>query len=405
MGSELYDRLKHLKHNRSTRAPGAPGTGAPDRAGPDPGAPGTSAPDRAGPLADSAGGRWQEPAEGVWLRRTEVASESAAYVRSILKTRSSSVVPADFEADKLVFFDAETTGLSSGAGTIAFLVGFARLTGEGVSTAQLFMSDYPAEPAFLEVLTSLIHEEDLLISYNGKGFDSQVLTTRFLLNGMRLPIGAQLDLLYMARRLWKTRLPDCTLSTIERSVLDITRERDLPSGEVPERYFEYLRSGNAALLEDVFAHHLQDIESLVSLLARVERSFEDPAHVTNVDTYQLGRMLLSQGREEGLDVLHRVVRESESARQSVRAAHELGKYYRRRGSFDTPAGVWREVLERYSSITAGIEVAKHLEHKRKDLSEAERLVTRLLSWPHSAAFRGELTRRLERIRRRQGRRE
>lgn len=396
MGADLYERLKHLKRTRGTAGSGGAAAASAAR------------PERGDPLSVAPPAGWDLIAEGVWHRRIFRETPDAAYLRERLTAGRAAIVPPDTRAGRLVFFDAETTGLSSGAGTTAFLVGFARIVDGGIATDQLFMADYPAEPAFLERIVSMIDERDVAVSYNGKGFDSHVLRTRFLLNGMHLPLGAQVDLLYPARRLWRRHLEECSLGRVEEGVLGIRRERDLPGAEVPERFFEFLRGAEPASLEDVFAHHLQDIESLVLLLARMERIMDDPLGAARepqaVDRLQLGRMLRAAGRAEGRQLLSAVVREESSTREVLRAAAELARDLRRTGEVDAAAGVWREVLGRHRSVAAGIELAKYLEHRLADPQGAADLVGKLIAWPHSGPFRGDLEHRLARLERRLARR-
>jgi hypothetical protein len=400
MGAELYERLKHLKRTRG--GSGDPGAQPGVDVGPQTARPASSP--GAHPLTVSPPAGWELVAEGVWRRRVYRRTGDATYLRALVDTDRSALVPPGVSADRLVFFDAETTGLSSGAGTTAFLVGFARIEGDGIATTQLFMADYPAEPVFLETVKCMIREGDLAVSYNGKGFDTHVLRTRFLLNGMHLSLGGQLDLLYLARRLWRRQLTECSLGRVEEGVLGIRRERDIPSAEVPERFFAFLRTAESGGLEEVFAHHLQDIESLVMLLARVERILEDPLQLAEdgrgVDRLQLGRLLLEDGRREGEELLRAVVREEPSSREVLRAASELTRHLRRGGSVEDAAEVWREVLARHRSVAAGIELAKYLEHRLRQPEAAEELVARLISWPHSGPFMADLERRLSRLRRR-----
>ena len=57
-----------------------------------------------------------------------------------------------------------------------------------------------------------------------------------------------LDLLPVARQLWKHRLGNARLATVEDAVCAVVRDGDLPGALIPERYFSYLRSrrGGAA---------------------------------------------------------------------------------------------------------------------------------------------------------------
>lgn len=53
----------------------------------------------------------------------------------------------DQNADHIIFLDTETTGLSGGTGTFAFLVGLSQLTSEGLEFTQFLLRD-PSEESF-----------------------------------------------------------------------------------------------------------------------------------------------------------------------------------------------------------------------------------------------------------------
>ena len=55
-------------------------------------------------------------------------------------------------ADRVVFFDIETTGLSGGAGTLAFLVGCGWFEDEGFRVRQFFLLVRRGERAMLDAL-------------------------------------------------------------------------------------------------------------------------------------------------------------------------------------------------------------------------------------------------------------
>lgn len=56
------------------------------------------------------------------------------------------------------------------------------------------------------------------------------------------------------------------LATIERQVLRIVREDDLPGSEAPAAWLTYLRGGPANNLRRVAAHNHQDVVSLERLM-------------------------------------------------------------------------------------------------------------------------------------------
>ena len=80
-------------------------------------------------------------------------------------------LPAQLTPEKILYLDTETTGLSGGAGTVAFLVGIGYLTTEGFLVHQYLMRDYPEERYLLENLRGLLTQFDVLCTFNGKSFD------------------------------------------------------------------------------------------------------------------------------------------------------------------------------------------------------------------------------------------
>jgi uncharacterized protein YprB with RNaseH-like and TPR domain len=199
----------------------------------------------------------------------------------------------------LLFFDLETTGLSGGAGTVAFLAAFGRFVpGEypfKLQITQYLLLDYPGEADFLEAVLrefspGLAAEPGgppyppLIVSYNGKSFDSQILKTRCLMNGMMPPVYAHVDLLHPARRLWKRQLPDCSQATIETEILGLDRTGDVPGALAPEIWFNFLKNGDAAPLLGICDHNLRDIRGLAAIFNSLSCIAAGP--VAAMDTYR-----------------------------------------------------------------------------------------------------------------------
>jgi len=103
----------------------------------------------------------------------------------------------DFSIEQLLFYDLETTGLSGGAGTLAFLAGFGWVEKNRLIVNQYFLSDFPEEVDLLVILKELLSENKILVSYNGKSFDHPLLKTRFLMKGMQMPVLSEIDLLHI----------------------------------------------------------------------------------------------------------------------------------------------------------------------------------------------------------------
>ena len=171
------------------------------------------------------------------------------------------------------YFDTETTGLSTGAGTVIFLAGIARVAGGRVSVRQYLLPDYPHERPLLRAVAGDLAASPRLVTYNGRTFDLPMLTARLTFHGLfreqaALP-DAHDDLLPVSRRLFRRPLGGARLADVESGVLGVRRGSDCPGSEVPMRYFGYLRDDTPDILADVLDHNFQDVVSLALLEAEL----------------------------------------------------------------------------------------------------------------------------------------
>jgi uncharacterized protein YprB with RNaseH-like and TPR domain len=191
-------------------------------------------------------------------------SQSLAGAASFIQDRRLATV----DPRRCLFLDTETTGLNGGAGTLVFLVGVGRFTGEGFEVRQYFMRDPGEEPAMLHAVQAMLDEYDALVTFNGRSFDVPLLAMRYTLNRQRLDFERwpNLDLLHPARRLWRRRLSSCRLAALESSVLGVQRsDDDVPGWLIPQLYYEYLQTGDARQMRRVMYHNLVDVLSMVTL--------------------------------------------------------------------------------------------------------------------------------------------
>lgn len=172
------------------------------------------------------------------------------------------------DAQNLMFFDTETTGLAGGSGTRAFMIGAADWFEGALRVRQLLITAMSGEAAMLDVFRQWLRPETTLVSYNGKCYDAPLLATRFRLNRMGTPLAelSHVDLLYPTRRRYRGRWENCRLATIERRALNVVREDDLPGSEAPAAWLSYLRGGSALNLRRVLAHNDRDVATLAELL-------------------------------------------------------------------------------------------------------------------------------------------
>jgi hypothetical protein len=108
-----------------------------------------------------------------------------------------------------------------------------------------------------------------------------------------------LDLLPVVRRLFRHRLGDARLRTVEEQLLGVERHEEVEGWEIPGRYLDFLRTGLTAPLVAVARHNAEDVRSLARLVAHVERGLGDPtarrtAHAG--DVAGLARLYLRERR-------------------------------------------------------------------------------------------------------------
>ncbi|MFZ6030623.1 MAG: ribonuclease H-like domain-containing protein [Chloroflexota bacterium] len=327
----------------------------------------------------------------------------AAWVK---EERIATASPEDF-----AFLDIETTGLSGGTGTYAFLVGVGRYTGEVYHLAQFFLRDPSEEEAQLLALEAFLAPCSILVTFNGKSFDAPLLNTRYAAHGWRSPLPqiASLDLLHLARRLWRDRLPSRTLGALEAQILGHHRsEEDVPGWLVPQMYFDYLHTGDARLLRGVFYHNAVDVLSLAALLKHVAALLNDPLNgsVQNaLDWPALGRLFTDLGQEETAVTLFQRALACVLPRELYnQTQHDLSFLYKRRGESDQAVALWLQAAQE-GAIYACVELAKLYEHEHHDLPRAlhwtQFALDRLLSPGAQAAERfawqNELSHRCQRL--------
>ncbi|MRS02567.1 hypothetical protein EG832_04985, partial [bacterium] len=197
---------------------------------------------------------------------------------------------------KMIFLDTETTGLSGGTGTLAFLVGMARFDDEGLKLTQFLVEDPSEESAMLLEFANQTNDVEAVITFNGKSFDIPLLRSRYVLN--RMPIHftewGHLDLLHLSRRIWKQRLASRGLKDLEKEILHLPRTEDeVPGWMIPEIYFEYLRSGDATQIANVVYHNAMDIVSLAALYFAITNMFDDDLFSNKLhswDVFAIGQL-------------------------------------------------------------------------------------------------------------------
>jgi len=446
--SGLADRIRAI-----VRTPGAPGVSPeapPDRGNrpaqpalpdlPDPRDPPELS--RALPILErTLGGAWNagcfivnrrtEPSArhggeriGHAAERLDLASDEAA-----LFTNGPSARPP------FLFFDLETTGLSGGAGTLAFLVGCGWFEADGAFlTRQFLLTRFVDERPLLEAVAGELGRAGALVSFNGKSFDAPLLETRFLFHRLQWAGGAlpHVDVLHAARRFWKSqdvgravhgrldRDPErvapqsepCSLQALERQLVGVRRTGDVPGFEIPGRYFRFVRSGDAAPLRAILEHNRLDLLTLASLTARLlhlTRSGPSAARDAR-EVLGLGHVYARAGFEERARAAYRhAIDRCRSPRGAydpirIQALWMLALAWRRARCYDEAASCWSELLEirgcpQQLERDATAALAIHHEHRRRDLGAAKSFALRSLESGVRPAWRDAVQHRLARLER------
>lgn len=339
-----------------------------------------------------------DPAVFAPLRRLRTSRLSAAVPgpATVPGPEAESRASLRIEAERLRFFDLETTGLSGGTGTIAFLAAVGRVVDGEFELTQVFLEDYPGEAAFLSTLLPLL-EGGAIVSYNGKAFDLPLLRTRCVMNGIAAPVPAlHIDALYASRRLWKRVYGGASLGLLEREVLGVERPEDVPGALIPEAWLSFARGGDGKLMRLVLSHNADDVVGLAKLLARSQGIFDEPRRFlarSDVDRAGLGRSLLAVGRTgDGEELL-----EAAAGDGDERAGILLSRRYRVSKRVEDGVRVAAMLPATYRSA---VERAKTGEHLSGDLIEATRWANealRLAPGEAEARSAGSRIARLERM--------
>ena len=283
------------------------------------------------------------------------------------------------EGDRILFIDTETTGISGGTGTYAFQVGVGWIEDEGFRVLQYFMRDYDEEPAQMAAVGEEIANCGLLVTYNGAAFDLPLLRTRFLFNRVRIPLEEipHLDMLPVARRLWKPEFGGAKLSFLEEKVLGNVREGDVPGALIPTLYFHFLRGASPRTLAPVFYHNRMDIVALAALTERAFSCHADPFSIESPwERFGVARFCEARGREtESLRLLETLMELEEKHPSWAPSVKMLGFLLKRAARFEEAAeAMWKVHRAGIFDPVVHIELAKHLEHREKNYGEAHRLV-------------------------------
>jgi uncharacterized protein len=300
------------------------------------------------------------------------------------------------DPDQWLFLDTETTGLSSGSGTYAFLVGIAWWEGGGLEIEQFFMREYSEECPLLFVLRERIAEHPVLVTFNGKSFDWPLLETRYRMSRkISVPtLRAHLDFLHPARNLWRLRLGSVRLSELEHHVLGWDRGADLLSGLIPQIYFDYLRGGPPERLVPVLNHNQMDLRGLAALSSRILSLLSDAENLgqDGLELFGVSRICEKRGEDTRARNLYEKSIASFLPTETDRVARRsLARLAKRQGDFELACELWKGALgNSRHGYEAYEQLAIYYERTARDPERAREFVQQALDELRRAIQVGEI---------------
>lgn len=282
------------------------------------------------------------------------------------------------QPEDLFFFDTETTGLGGGTGNTIFILGYARVQGDEVVLKQHILPNPGAEvPLFKSFLENV--DYTTLVTYNGKAFDWPQVKTRHVFvkeHVPKLPEFGHFDLYHAARRMWKHRLERAKLSIVEKDVLGIERQDDIPGFLAPMIYFDFVERKNPEGMLGILKHNEIDILSLITLYTHLSfQLLNKDEFMSERETYEIGRWYASLGeRTQAVESLSAIM--DGSAEENFLAQYVLAKQYKKEKNDAAAKSLWENIMEAEGRIDTKVvfesymEAAKLYEHKLKDYSKA-----------------------------------
>ena len=317
----------------------------------------------------------------------------------------------ELDLSTALFLDLETTGLSGGTGTVPFNIGLGYYRDDKFWIGQYFLNELAAESRMLLDLERLLKDMDFqsIVTFNGKTFDVPLLETRFILQRIPFRLGElpHLDFLFPARSLWKHKYESCRLSFLAHNVLVTGRDDDIPSAEVPWRYFQFLQTGNFDLIEPVLYHNAEDILSLLGLVILGASIFsDDPDSCSSdaMDYFGAGKVLEKVGEtEKAADYFQRALNGTLSDAVGLSTRRRLAAQYKRAQYWEKAVVIWTEMVQAQDASSDLLyslrELSMYYEHRAKNYPDAHKYAEEgyVVSMGFSEHYLRDFTHRKDRL--------
>ena len=279
---------------------------------------------------------------------------------------------ADAPRARILYLDLETTGLSGGAGTVAFLVGCALSREDGSFLIRQFVLPELRRRAGADRRGQRmgarrgggpghLQRPDLRRAGDGDAVGvpppalavgraaaprhaarraAAVVEEGRLRHGLGARGRARL------RASPRRRTAGCRLVQLERTLFEVERVGDVSGFEIPGRYFDFVRRGDWSVLEPVLHHNRLDLLSLAGVTARAARLLR--AGVTACSRAEeaalLGRELHRRAEPSEAEACYRRGLDDLAAAHPLRAETLAGlaRLLRSQRRYDEAAACWTE---------------------------------------------------------------
>jgi tetratricopeptide (TPR) repeat protein len=317
----------------------------------------------------------------------------------------------DKDLSTALFIDLETTGLSGGTGVVPFNVGMGYYRDEKFWVGQYFLGELSEEERMIRELSQFFSDMkfESVVTYNGKAFDLPLLETRFIMHRTLFELAElpHLDFLFPARSLWRHKHESCRLSHLAHEVVQTYRDEDIPSAEIPWRYFQYLQTGNYDLIEPILYHNAEDILSLLGVViigASIFTEGLEDLTPDSMDFFGAGKVMERLGAsEEAVRFFSKALEGELPEEVGHSTRRRLSLQFKRHEKWENAVLLWEEMAAAsdpsYDLLFSLRELSMYYEHREKEYEKALQYAEEgfVVSRGYSDRYKGDFTHRRERI--------
>ncbi len=171
------------------------------------------------------------------------------------------------DQENMIFFDIETTGFSGSCHQV-YLIGCAFLRQGAWQLIQWFADDMQSEKELLTAFFTLLEDFQVLVHFNGDGFDIPFLLKRCQVYGLAYGFSAlkSIDLYKRIKPYRKLLALDHLKQKSLEHFLGIFRQDPYSGGQLTQVYQDYLMTREETLYSMLMLHNREDLEGMPRIL-------------------------------------------------------------------------------------------------------------------------------------------